>query len=432
MASMEPHLNPVGIRLGTGMLMWALTAINGVVVWHSFSGIAPPAHLLGWAGLVGAHVGFWLCANLGVMLWPLRAANIRNWSIVAVLVVNWAILDILYIVWMLMPYGAAEMRVAVALFCVASIAAILFALPEFKWSNRLCIISVMGSLMIMMARQPGQSTPFLLPFCLIYSVAMLAQSNMVRDNLQGNRTARLEAERQQEARTRFLASASHDLGQPLQSARLFFDQVLRSGDPSVRAHAVEEAKGAFAMMARQLDQMLLHLRLETGAVEARLVTLSAGAQISAVASLAEAEAQLAGVEIIAVPSGLAVLGDRSLIERALSNLAHNAIRHAKARRLLIGARRHGANVRFWVIDDGVGIAGADLPRLFDDYVQGSDHGDEVRGGFGLGLASVRRMAVLIGGSAGLDTRWKRGSAFFLEVPGGDHSGASSLSIRKLP
>jgi signal transduction histidine kinase len=48
-------------------------------------------------------------------------------------------------------------------------------------------------------------------------------------------------------------------------------------------------------------------------------------------------------------------------------------------------------------------------------VQGSDHGDEVRGGFGLGLASARRMAQLMGGAVGLDRKWRRGSAFWLEL-----------------
>ena len=113
---------------------------------------------------------------------------------------------------------------------------------------------------------------------------------------------------------------------------------------------------------------------------------------------------------------LTVRADTDLVERALSNLADNAIRHAKASRVLIGARVRVGRVRLWVIDDGVGVAEADRRHLFDDYVQGSDHGDEVRGGFGLGLASVRRIAGLMGGDTGLDPGWRKGAAFFLELP----------------
>jgi signal transduction histidine kinase len=78
--------------------------------------------------------------------------------------------------------------------------------------------------------------------------------------------------------------------------------------------------------------------------------------------------------------------------------------------------RESYTVRLWVIDDGRGVAAQDQARLFDDYAQGSDHGDEVRGGFGLGLASVRRIMALMGGRCGLDPRWRGGAAFFLELP----------------
>ena len=103
------------------------------------------------------------------------------------------------------------------------------------------------------------------------------------------------------------------------------------------------------------------------------------------------------------------------MERILGNLVGNAIRHARARRVLVGARRRGGRVRVWVIDDGSGIPEHDVPRLFQDYAQGADRLDRVQGGFGLGLASAKRMAQLMGGEVGLDREWKSGSAFWLEL-----------------
>jgi signal transduction histidine kinase len=125
---------------------------------------------------------------------------------------------------------------------------------------------------------------------------------------------------------------------------------------------------------------------------------------------------LSNSDIIAVPSGLRVLADPALVERALGNFIGNAIRHAHASRILIGARHHDSCVRIWVIDDGVGIPVRDQEVIFDHYVQGSNHGDEIRGGFGLGLATVVHLAKLMNGTAGLDKRWKNGSAFWLELP----------------
>jgi signal transduction histidine kinase len=109
--------------------------------------------------------------------------------------------------------------------------------------------------------------------------------------------------------------------------------------------------------------------------------------------------------------------DPSLIDRALGNLIVNAVTHSHGRRILLAARRHGpAAVRLWVIDDGVGVGRVDAKHIFEDYYQGSGEHGRARGGFGLGLASVRRLATLMDGVAGLDPRWRRGAAFFLEFP----------------
>jgi signal transduction histidine kinase len=229
-------------------------------------------------------------------------------------------------------------------------------------------------------------------------------------------TARTEAENARDAKTRFLASASHDLGQPLQAARMFFDQAMRSDAGEKRDKAVRGVHWAFDASEQLLGQMMAHLQLESGVVEPRLEALVIGPLIAEVADMNEPAAGLAGVSIHAMPCRLTVLADSALFERALGNLIGNAIRHAKARRILIGARAHQGRVRIWVIDDGTGIAPTDIPRLFEDYVQGSDHGEEIRGGFGLGLATTRRLARLMGGDAGLEAKWVNGSAFWLDLP----------------
>src|SRR4029078_1265487 len=87
------------------------------------------------------------------------------------------------------------------------------------------------------------------------------------------------------------------------------------------------------------------------------------------------------VEGFAMPPRLQAVADEGLAQRALGNLVGNSLRHAKGRRVLVGARRRAGRIRLWVIDDGVGVSKADAPRLFNDYAQGSDHGDEIRGGF---------------------------------------------------
>jgi signal transduction histidine kinase len=224
------------------------------------------------------------------------------------------------------------------------------------------------------------------------------------------------AEASRDGRTRFLASASHDLGQPLQAARLFFDQAMANPAGPARDAAARGLNWAFDSTEALLGQMLDHLRLESGQVAARIEAFPLGPAIAQLAEMHEPAARLARVDIIAVPTRLAVRADRALVDRALGNLVTNALRHARARRVLVGARKTAGRVLIWVIDDGVGIPEADHPRLFDDHFQGSNHGDDVRGGFGLGLASTRRLAALMQGAAGIDRRWTRGSAFWIELP----------------
>lgn len=254
-------------------------------------------------------------------------------------------------------------------------------------------------------------------FCLL----MMALREFLQGQLNRAYAATLAAEAERDAgfqaKARFLAAASHDLDQPLQSARLFFDQFKRGSDDVSRNRASQRLDWAFETMQDMVHQVTQHLQLEAGATAAKREQVAIATVLARVLELNEPAAASRNISLktLAIKGG--VPGDATLIERALSNFVTNAIRHAGAKRILLGARRSKGRVRLWVIDDGRGIADADRASLFEDYTQGSDHHGEQRGGFGLGLASARRMAELMGGSVGLDTSWRRGSAFFLDLAG---------------
>jgi len=221
---------------------------------------------------------------------------------------------------------------------------------------------------------------------------------------------------ERDTKTRFLESASHDLRQPLQAARMFVDQALGNQPGAKREKAIASLHWALDATDSSLTHILDYLRLDAGEVKPELQPFAIGPLLAHLAELNEPHGQLVKTAITAMPSKLRVIADRRLTERALANLVGNALRHASAERLLIGARPSKRMVRIWVIDNGVGTAAVDRDNLFDDYFQGSDHGGALRGGFGLGLASVRRLATLMNGAAGLERRWTRGSAFWLELP----------------
>jgi len=294
--------------------------------------------------------------------------------------------------------------------------------PPSRGGRGLVLLALPASMALWFSLHWQRFSPAIIGFALAYSFVVLSLRQFLQRALDRAYEARQAAEAaltqvaaERDAKTRFLTSASHDLGQPLQAARLFFDQTLRSRTAAQRQAAARRVTWALDATEQLLRQMLDHLRLESGSIEPHLRPVAIGPLIARIAEMNEPAARLAGAELVALPSRLAADADPALTERALGNLVANAIRHAKARRVLIGARRAAGRVRLWVIDDGVGVAQRDAERLFDDFVQGSDHGDEVRGGFGLGLASARRMAQLMGGAVGLERKWRRGSAFWLEL-----------------
>ena len=327
--------------------------------------------------------------------------------------------------WLAAPYMHEDLLLVVLVYKVGTVTIQVVSAvepPPSRGARGLALLALPASIALYFAVHWQRFSPAMIPFAFAYAAVVLSLRDFLQRALdqayearQAAEAALVEVAAERDAKTRFLASAWHDLGQPLQAARLFFDQTMRSRTAPQRQTAAAKVDWAFDVTEQLLRQILDHLRLESGAVEPKVERLALGPLIARIAEMNGPAARLAGVSLVAMPSHLHAAADPRLTERIAGNLVANAIRHAKATRVLLGVRRQGRRLRLWVIDDGTGVSEADMPHLFDDYVQGSDHGDEIRGGFGLGLASARRMATLMGGTVGLDRNWRGGSAFWLEL-----------------
>lgn len=323
--------------------------------------------------------------------------------------------------WLVMPYAPPTTQLFVVLLVFAATAFWLGASPRYPTAAPPSLVSRWGWAIL-----PGMSIAYLVihrgPMSLPLAVFMAVMTGVlvvVRDRLQRAldrlHDARQEAEAARDARTRFLAAASHDLRQPLQSARLFLGQA-RQGPAATRARAVANAVTALDAMDRLVQQSLDHLRLDMDDVRPRLRPVSLAGAIAQVTAQYRPVAELQGVTLRAVASRVTVRADRDLLERALGNLIDNAIRHGRPRRVLIGARRRADAARLCVLDDGAGVPEGEQGRLFEAFFQGRSAGDGERGGFGLGLANVRRFARAMGGEAGLVGGWRKGASFFIDLP----------------
>lgn len=412
-----------------GLLASLLRYIGLAAAFYSmsvlFSPYVAPIMMRSWGVVTIIFMSIWLISIfVHYRVRPEQAEEIRRWNLIGKTLLAGTVLIIMAMIWIFLPHAPEPLNLLMTIFVMAYLSITIISAPQHSAVNRFAIIAMLGSILIVYDYQTPLFNSVIMVFVLLFAAIMFFLSKVFPETIKQTaqahaiaEAARIEAEMQRDAKGRFLASASHDLGQPLQSARLFFDQVVRGRDPVLRASAVMNTEAAFSLIERRLRQMIEHLRLESMGAAATLTEVTVGHSIARTASLAEAMATQKGVAIHALPSSLRAVADFELLERALLNLVDNGLRHARSTRLLIGARRHGSSVRIWVIDDGVGIAPEDVASLFDDYFQGSNHGDEVRGGFGLGLASVQRTLALMNGTAGFDPNWKQGAAFFLELQG---------------
>jgi CheY-like chemotaxis protein/anti-sigma regulatory factor (Ser/Thr protein kinase) len=126
-----------------------------------------------------------------------------------------------------------------------------------------------------------------------------------------------------------------------------------------------------------------------------------------------------GLDWRMVRSGLLVRSDRRMLETMVRNLLSNALRYTDRGKILLGCRRVGDKVRIEVWDSGIGITQDQLPHIFDEYYQGSPVAE--RGGFGLGLAIVRRLGEMLDHRIGAHSAPGKGTVITIEVPCGRRS-----------
>jgi signal transduction histidine kinase len=410
------------VALQALMLLTFLVFESGVIL--HFAGRAPRAHLLASSvlvaiyGLYGGVRMVRLATGRGDPDRILRGALLLDDS--SIWIATAAIVGLL---WLLFPYGDTSVLYAYIIACVTAMSG--FALSSIRrpptargaWpalaalpaALTLYLLVHADRLSLLIALAVAANGAGLLAGRHFVEKLMLNAWRARRDT----ETALAELAAGRDARSRFLAAASHDLGQPLQAARLFFDQTLDARDAAARDRAARKVERAFDVMDDLMRHMLDHLRLEASLVRPRTGPLVLGPLIARVAETHEDAARASGVALSAMPSSRSALGDPGLVERCLGNFVVNALRHAKAKRVVVGVRAHAMTLRVWVVDDGRGISQPERERLFDDFVQGRESGGS---GFGLGLSSARRIAALMDGSVGYCPGPCGGSAFWLELP----------------
>ena len=218
-----------------------------------------------------------------------------------------------------------------------------------------------------------------------------------------------------EAKSRFLASASHDLRQPMHALALFVGQLrISSGSPDATA-LLEKVQQSVDALEQLLDALLDLSKLDMGAITAQAKAFSLQDLLSRLARHLAPVAEAKGLALTLVPTSLWVCSDPVLLERILINVITNAIRYTYEGRVLIGCRRRGDRVHLVIADTGVGIAPAHLPNIFQEFYRVASSDRETKG-LGLGLAIVKRLASLLNHEVTVESVPGKGTTVRVSIP----------------
>jgi signal transduction histidine kinase/ActR/RegA family two-component response regulator len=239
--------------------------------------------------------------------------------------------------------------------------------------------------------------------------------------LVGEQMARAEAETANRMKDEFLATVSHEIRTPL-NAIIGWSHLLRTGrlDEATAARAVETIDRNAKSQAQLIEDILDVSRMITG----KLRLNNEPVDIASVINAAIDSVQLAidskdlKLKITLDPSARHTLGDASRLQQVVWNLLANAIKFTPTGgRIEVKVERAGRNLQIRVSDTGQGIDADFLPFIFDRFRQADGSTTREHGGLGLGLAIVRHLVELHGGTIKADSAGEgKGATFIINLP----------------
>jgi two-component system CheB/CheR fusion protein len=224
--------------------------------------------------------------------------------------------------------------------------------------------------------------------------------------------AKCNAERANQTKSQFLAAASHDLRQPLQTLRLLRTILERKLTDQEDLRLIARCGDAIDAMANMLNAILDINKLEAGAIEPTPQDFAINSLLEHLSTEFSVLVESKKLEWHMVPCGETVRSDPRLLNQIMRNLVSNAVNFTSHGKILVGCRRRENKLRIEVWDTGCGIPEADLEPMFGEFRRGQSAGH----GLGLGLAIVSRLAALLGHEINVVSTVGKGSCFSVSVP----------------
>jgi histidine kinase len=238
----------------------------------------------------------------------------------------------------------------------------------------------------------------------------------VDDSTADLRAATARAENANRYKARFVASAVHDLLQPLNAARMFLGVLRGRLDDAEQADLMQRAQTALSAQDDLLASMLEVSRLEAGVLQPKFEDIALGPLLAELAAQFGILAQAQHLALTSVPTRATVRTDPGLLRRVLQNFLSNALHNTPQGRVLLGCRRVPGAVRVEVWDTGVGIPENKRAAIFEEFARLDNGIRHDRRSAGLGLSIVERTARLLEHPLALRSWPGHGSVFSITVP----------------
>jgi PAS domain S-box-containing protein len=218
------------------------------------------------------------------------------------------------------------------------------------------------------------------------------------------------------AKSRFLATASHDLRQPVQALALLNAALRRNPSEEDRTQILDLQERSTAAMTRLLNALLDISRLESGAIRAEARDFRLAELLGDLGLEFRELAANKGLGLDIEATDANIQSDPELVRQALKNLLSNAIKYTNHGRVRVNVQARDSAVRIEVQDSGIGIPQDQLGHIFEEFFRVDGPANAQRDGYGLGLSIVQRVMALLGTQLEVQSEPGRGSSFAFELP----------------
>jgi signal transduction histidine kinase/CheY-like chemotaxis protein len=225
-------------------------------------------------------------------------------------------------------------------------------------------------------------------------------------------------------KSHFLAAASHDLSQPLNSMGLFIYSLRKTletktvaiADKSKPVKILSQIDNSYRALKGLFDSLMEISRLDAGTMRAENKALELNYILTPLTDELRDSAESKGLTLEYLPVNCVVKSDPILLSRILRNLISNAIKYTHAGSITVRECIESNDVVINIIDSGIGIPAEEFKNIFNEYHQLSNKARDRRQGIGLGLSLVKKMSHLIGADISVASTLNKGSTFTLRLP----------------